>query len=103
MQLLMQRVICLLLVRTPRSGLIDEPMLRDRSAANTSRGAPLLDDLVITIAKFLISIFHPQTSAIDYIGQFFGIIGQQRRGFNRNGSGNDPIVETDIRYDLVPG
>ena len=56
----------------------------------------LLDNLEITVAKFLIPIFHPETSLIDDIGQFLGIVRQKRGGFNRECGGDDAIVKTDI-------
>ena len=77
-------------------------MLRDRGAANLSVWATLLDNLEITVAKFLVAIFHPKASAIDHVGQFFGIVRQKRGGFNRKRAGDDAIVKTRYPGDFVP-
>ncbi|SRR6266478_9246726 len=70
LQLLVQRVISLLLGITPRTALIDEPMLCDHSATDLGFWTTPFDDLAITVPNFLIPIFYPEPCAIDDIGQF---------------------------------
>jgi len=53
--------------RAPRSALIDKPMLRRIGLADIRFRATVIDDLVITIAGLLISIFHPKTSLVYYV------------------------------------
>ena len=94
MQRLMKSGICFPLGRAPRSALIDEPMLHYRSAAETSFRGTLLDDLEITIAKFLVPIFHPKTRSIHYVSQFLRVVRQEAGGFDGERAGDQLIMKT---------
>ena len=101
MQLLVQRFIRFLLCRAPRTALIDEPMLRYRGAADFSFRTTLRDGLEIAVSNFFVSIFYPETSPIRDVGQFFGVVRQERRGFNGKRAGDEAIMKPRIWIDFI--
>ena len=68
LQLFVHRLMGLLLRCTPWTLLIDEPMFRDCRAANLGFRAAALDNLHVSVARLLISIFHPKAGLVHDVG-----------------------------------
>src|SRR6516164_6108477 len=69
LELFMEGFIRFPLSFTPRPFLIDKPMLRHIGPADLRFCATVVDHLVITVAGFLISIFHPNAGLVHHVGQ----------------------------------
>jgi hypothetical protein len=64
LQSLVHGSICFFFSRAPWPALIDKPTFRRVGLADLRFRTTMVDDLVITIAGLLVSIFHPKSSLI---------------------------------------
>src|SRR5260221_13493119 len=102
-QLFVQFLISRLLLYAPGTGFVDKPVFSNGRATDLGLSASLLQNLVITIADFFVTIFYPKTSSVYYVSELWRIVVEKPGCSHGQRTCDHPIMKPQIRTYFIFG